>query len=72
VSRRHQSAFIFPLNISREELATILAALRYWKREGLMSCGHEPDIASQDGTLTPLSPDEIDTLCNELESVKAN
>lgn len=50
------------------ELATVLAALRYWQREGLMSAGHEQDVATDGGTLQPLSADEIDTLCEELNT----
>lgn len=50
------------------ELATVLAALRYWQREGLMSAGHEVDIASGGGTLAPLTAGEIDTLCERLNT----
>ena len=48
------------------ELATILAALRYWQREALRSAGAEHDIASDGGVLSPLTPSEIDTLCERL------
>lgn len=47
-------------------LATILAALRYWQREGVGSAGHEQDIATDGGTLTALSADEIDELCEAI------
>lgn len=47
------------------QLATILAALRYWQREGLMSAGFEQDVATNEGTLEPLSAEEIDELCEE-------
>ena len=50
-----------------EELATVLAALRYWQR-------HRPSnpelhaIATDDGTLTPLDSEEIDALCERLNA----
>lgn len=44
--------------------ATILAALRYWQLQGLMSEAHAiHDIANNEGTLDPLSHDEIGVLC---------
>ncbi|RID91199.1 hypothetical protein D2N39_13135 [Gemmobacter lutimaris] len=48
--------------------ATILAALRFWQREavGLMDNLPEDDIASDEGTLTPLTREEIDALCDRL------
>jgi hypothetical protein len=49
--------------ISGTERATLLAALRYWQREGLNSAGHERDIATDGGCLEPLSPRQIDALC---------
>lgn len=52
--------------ITPRQLATILAALRYWQREGLMSSGHEHDIASDNDTLEPLNREEIDALCESL------
>jgi hypothetical protein len=48
------------------QIATVLAALRYWQREGLMSCGHEHDIASDNDTIKPLTASEIDDLCEDL------
>jgi len=50
----------------RRELATILAALRYWQREGWASSGAEIDISTDGGTLEPLSRAEIDALCERL------
>ena len=52
--------------MNKRELATVLAALRYWQREGLISGGHEQDIASDGETIKPLSAEEIDALCEEL------
>ena len=48
------------------ELATVLAALRYWQREGLMSAGCEQDIASDGGRMEPLTEGQIDELCERL------
>ncbi len=61
------------LRVSRRELATILAALRYHQDENLQGSGVIPDrlvqeIASQAGTLRPLDFEEVSTLCNRLES----
>lgn len=52
--------------VDDRELATILAALRYWAREGLLSSGHERDIATNGDTLKPLTAEEIDALCARL------
>jgi hypothetical protein len=54
------------MQFSAEETATVLAALRYWQREGLTSSGHEIDIASNGDTLEPMTTDEIDELCERL------
>lgn len=48
------------------ELSTVLAALRYWQREGWRSEGHEHDIATDGGRYDPLTPGEIDDLCETL------
>jgi hypothetical protein len=53
-------------NIESRELATVLAALRYWQREGIHSGGHEQDIAADGDTIKPLTADEIDALCERL------
>jgi hypothetical protein len=52
--------------ISERETATILAALRYWQREGLMSAGAEQDVASDGERFQALSAEEIDTLCERI------
>lgn len=44
----------------------MLAALRYWQREGRMSAGHEFDIAENGGEFSALTNDEIDELCERL------
>jgi hypothetical protein len=48
--------------------ATILAALRYWQREGLISAGREQDIATDSGRLPPLTAEEIEVLCAQIGS----
>lgn len=51
----------------RRARATLLAALRYWQREGLMSGGHEQDIASDGGNVKPMTAEEIERLCEMLQ-----
>ena len=55
-----------PAPLDARELGTVLAALRYWQREGLMNGGHEQDIATNGGEVEPLNADEIDALCERL------
>ena len=52
--------------LDKRRVATVLAALRYWQREGLMSSGAEHEIASDGDALVPLSTSEIDTMCEDL------
>ena len=59
------------LNVNDRELATILAALRYWQRRGILGptkphCLAEWDVAADNGKHTPLSADEIDALCERV------
>jgi hypothetical protein len=54
------------VTFSEQETATILAALRYWRREGPLSGGHERDIASDFDRRQPLSAEEIDALCERI------
>ncbi|MGA8763805.1 MAG: hypothetical protein WB562_13150 [Candidatus Sulfotelmatobacter sp.] len=61
-----------PRELDRRELATVLAALRYWQREGLMSGGHEQDIATDAGELEPMKAEEIDALCERLNIGEEN
>jgi hypothetical protein len=58
--------------LEQRKWATLLAALRYWQRIGLASGGQlaEHDIATDGGTLEPLSVEEIDILCGELQDKK--
>lgn len=48
------------------ELSTVLAALRYWNREGLRSEGAEHQIANNAGSIEPLNSGEIEDLCERL------
>ncbi len=50
----------------KRQSATILAALRYWQREGLMSSGHEQDIATDGNSMNALDAEEIDALCEQI------
>jgi hypothetical protein len=54
------------MDMNKRQQATVLAALRSWQREGLMSSRHEHEIASDGATLEPLTREEIDALCEEL------
>ncbi len=54
------------MTFSASEADTVLAALRYWNREGIMSGGHEQDIAEEHGDA--LTADEIDDLCERLNT----
>ena len=52
--------------LSDRELATILAALRFWQRHEKMDADPCNDVASDGGRLQPLCDDEIDRLCERL------
>lgn len=58
-------------NLSDREFHTVLAALRCWQQALERRTDQKPPppfdyIASDDGSVDPLSPAEIDTLCEEL------
>jgi hypothetical protein len=53
------------LSLTLRERDTVIAALRYWLREGLMSHGHEIELAENDHG-KPLNPAEIDDLCERI------
>jgi hypothetical protein len=55
-----------PRSFSEREAATILAALRYWQREGSVTAGHERDIETDFDRLKPLGAEEIDALCERI------
>jgi hypothetical protein len=54
------------LQVSERELATILAALRLWQREGHRLGDCEDEIATDGQTLDRLTDTEIDLLCERL------
>lgn len=63
------------LQVDNRELATILAALRYYQRTGVCLDGcngdlivpeEERDVATDGGTLEPLGEKEIDELCESI------
>lgn len=56
------------LNVDEREFATILAALRYWQRKEPLYDSLEADIATDCGTLDPLTADQIDSLCERLNT----
>ena len=55
------------IRISGRERAATLAALRYWRREGPTSAGHERDTETDHGRLKALSAEEIDALCERIQ-----
>jgi hypothetical protein len=67
------------MTLHDRELGTILAALRYWQRalndggdgERRPNCDYDGcmDIATDSETIEPLSADEIDDLCEEVNSI---
>jgi len=54
--------------MNRRELATVLAALRYWQRKnpGILDTEEYFEIASDGLEIDPLTMDEIDGLCERL------
>lgn len=59
------------MQLDQRELATVLAALRYWQR--LLERGSSISqqvtsdaIATDDGQVEPLTADEIDALCERI------
>jgi len=60
------------MQINEQETATIIAALRFWQREGAHSSGHEHIIASNGGEFDALDNNAIDDLCERLNFADAN
>ena len=62
------------LEVDNREFATIIAALRYWQRNGeldreegtIIPPMQEYDVATDCGEFEPLTADEIDKLCEQL------
>ena len=53
-----------PKPLSSRELATVLAALRYWQQD--LAENEEPPISGHFANETPLTVEEIDDLCQRL------
>jgi hypothetical protein len=64
------NAPIYPNYMSMREHHTVLAALRFWQRAStrLFGVNYEPEyeIATNSGAVEPLSCEEIDSLCEDL------
>ena len=57
------------IHLSSRELATILAALRHWQRDLARNKDHGPISPDHfDEEITPLSVEEIDGLCERMNS----
>lgn len=60
------------IEVSDEEHATILAAIRYWQRHyeqgNITNDGEFWPIADSMGQFEPLTPSEIDTLCERINT----
>jgi hypothetical protein len=57
--------------LDSRELSTVLAALRLWQRSNHLGSNADPglfDIATNGDTLDPLSADEIDALCERINT----
>lgn len=54
------------MKFTNRETATILAALRFWQREGVGFDYSEDDIASNGGEFDSLDEAEIDALCERV------
>lgn len=62
-----------PLKLDERELATVLAALRYWQKNLKQTTWQDKcflDIASDNGRLEPLDIVDIDILCELLNEGK--
>jgi hypothetical protein len=54
------------VGLTDRELATVLAALRYWQQDLLANEGEPPISEHFEGGNTPLDAEEIDELCERL------
>jgi hypothetical protein len=54
------------VRLTGRELATVLAALRYWQQRLDDSGGEAPVLDYFDDAVTPLTAEEIDWLCERL------
>ena len=58
----------YSVTVDDRQLATILAALRYWQSPGSIGRLQYMDIATGGGTCEPLDEPEIDILCEDLNT----
>lgn len=56
--------------LNKRQLATVLAALRYWQQDLVEN--EEPPISPHFHDVTPLTDDEIDELCDQLNAMKGH
>lgn len=56
------------LEVSQQERDTIVAALRYWQREGFPKRHRNPEFELACLRAAPLSPSEIENLCMRIRS----
>lgn len=56
-------------NLTERQIATVLAALRFWQRKGDRMESLESNIATSDREFEPLTLEEIDHLCEEINMV---
>jgi hypothetical protein len=66
---------VMRITVNNRELATILAALCYWKRKVIggptkLQCFREYDLASEGGHLQPLCDEEINDLFRRVNAVE--
>ena len=54
------------IQIDDREFHTVLAALRYWQRHGAWQDGAPNDLATNNGDIEALTPNEIDALCERI------
>lgn len=61
------------MDLTPAQIATMLAALRYYQQQGMCDEGKRPpdidDIATDGGSVTALDEDEVDDLCQQLNGV---
>ena len=56
------------ITVSEREHHTLLAALRMWQRATYENQRHHDEIASNGGTVKPLSDREINHLCERINT----
>jgi hypothetical protein len=62
---KNQTKKTITVSLDSAELATVLAALRYWQQD-LEANGAEPVISEHFEDVKPLTPDQIDDLCERI------